>query len=105
MELILFSHVALACKDMFATEAYYTKHFGFRRARVIGSGRDQVIFLGSRSATMYLELFAAKEVCRFPRPKALGPRLPGSVTWRSRSTALIRLWPGWELMPGSHSDL
>ena len=36
-----------------------------------------------------------------PPPKVLGPRLPGSVTWRSRSTALIRLWPGWELMPGS----
>jgi len=77
MELILFSHVALACRDMSVTEAYYTKHFGFRRARVIGSGRDQVIFLGSRSATMYLELFAAKEGLPVPSPEGAGPEAPG----------------------------
>ena len=35
MELILFFHVAVACKDPSVTEAFYTKHFGFRRAQVI----------------------------------------------------------------------
>ena len=29
--IILFSHVAFACKDLSATEAFYTKHFGFRQ--------------------------------------------------------------------------
>ncbi len=77
MTLVLFSHVALACKDMAVTEAYYTKHFGFRRARVIGSGRDQVIFLGSRSSPMYLELFAAKEGLPVPTAEGAGPEAPG----------------------------
>ena len=77
MALTLFSHIALACKDMAATEAYYTKYFGFRRARVIGSGRDQVIFLGSRSSTMYLELFWSKEGLPIPGAEGAGPEAPG----------------------------
>ena len=51
------------------------------------------------------ELFAAKEGLPVPSPEGAGPEAVGSVTWRSRSTALTRLWPGWELMPGSRSDL
>jgi glyoxylase I family protein len=52
-----FSHVALNCKDMSATEKFYTRHFGFRRARVIPLGADQIVFL--KSGSMYLELFKA----------------------------------------------
>ena len=30
-----FAHVALNCRDMAATERFYSRHFGLRRARVI----------------------------------------------------------------------
>jgi glyoxylase I family protein len=52
-----FSHVALNCKDISATERFYTKHFGFRRARVIPLGADQIVFI--KSGNVYLELFTA----------------------------------------------
>jgi glyoxylase I family protein len=52
-----FSHIALNCKDIGTTEKFYTKHFGFRRARVIPLGADQILFL--KSGSMYLELFTA----------------------------------------------
>lgn len=54
----IFSHVALNCRDQAATERFYTKHFGFRRARVIALGEEQIIFL--KAGTTYLELFRAK---------------------------------------------
>jgi glyoxylase I family protein len=74
--LIAFSHVALACDDPAATEAFYTKHFGFRRARAVGSGRDQIVFLGSRTSPVYLELFASKGG-RAPVAEGAGPESPG----------------------------
>ncbi len=53
---MVFSHVALTCKDQKATEKFYTNYFGFRRAAVfdIGSG-NQLIFI--KSGSVYLELF------------------------------------------------
>ena len=74
---ILFSHMAVGCKDPSATEAFYTKHFGFRRARVIGDGRDQVVFLGSRWSPIYLELFSSKGDDSIPSPTGAGPEKPG----------------------------
>jgi glyoxylase I family protein len=55
---LVFSHVALNCRDPLATERFYVRHFGFRRARVIPLGAEQIVFL--KAGTMYLELFAAK---------------------------------------------
>lgn len=52
-----FSHVALTCKDPIATERFYSKHFGFQRARVVPLGKDQVVFL--KMGNIYLELFAS----------------------------------------------
>ena len=54
---LVFSHVALNCRDPLATERFYTKHFGFRRARVIPIGADQIVFL--KAGSVYLELFKA----------------------------------------------
>jgi glyoxylase I family protein len=53
-----FHHVALNCADQAASEAFYARHFGFRRARAfdIGEGR-QVVFI--RCGDVYLELFPA----------------------------------------------
>jgi glyoxylase I family protein len=49
------SHVGLNCADQDATEEFYTRWFGFRRARVIEDGDVRVVFL--RSGDVYLELF------------------------------------------------
>jgi len=53
-----FAHVALNCCDMAVTERFYGRYFGFRRARVIDLGAEQIIFL--KLGNMYLELFQAK---------------------------------------------
>lgn len=62
MNSLRFAHVALNCKSQSATEAFYAKHFGFQRARVldIGSkpGEEQIIFI--KRGETYLELFQAK---------------------------------------------
>jgi glyoxylase I family protein len=55
---LVFSHVALNCRDPLATERFYTRHFGFRRARVIPLGEEQIVFL--KAGSVYLELFQAK---------------------------------------------
>jgi glyoxylase I family protein len=53
-----FHHVALNCADQAVTEAFYTRYFGFQRARVfdVGDGK-QVVFI--RCGDTYLELFPA----------------------------------------------
>ena len=51
-------HISLTCRDPAATERFYTKHFGFTRARVIDLGAgNQMIFL--RGPGIRLELFRA----------------------------------------------
>lgn len=55
---LVFSHVALNCRDPLATERFYTRHFGFTRARVIPIGEEQIVFL--KLGPVYLELFQAK---------------------------------------------
>jgi glyoxylase I family protein len=55
---LTFSHVALNCRDPLATERFYSRNFGFRRARVIPLGAEQIVFL--KCGSMYLELFQAK---------------------------------------------
>lgn len=58
MASLQFSHIALSCKDPIATERFYTRHFGFRRARVIPLGETQIVFL--KAGDVYLELFDAE---------------------------------------------
>jgi len=72
---LVFSHVALACSDPIATERFYTRHFGFRRARVIPLGHEQIVFLKLGEA--YLELFRARESRPLPPPAEDGPWFPG----------------------------
>ncbi len=70
-----FSHVALSCKDPQATEAFYTAHFGFTRARVVKVGDGQIVFLKCGDA--YLELFAAEGPRGGPAPAGDGPHGQG----------------------------
>ena len=62
-----FSHVGLTCKDPLAIERFYTKYFGFKRARLVPMGEEQIVFI--KSGNFYLELFRAKEVSPLPAPQ------------------------------------
>ena len=74
----VFSHVALSCEDPLATERFYTRHFRFKRARVVPLGGDeQIVFL--RSEGIRLELFAAEGERPIHPPTEDGPHHPG---WR-----------------------
>jgi glyoxylase I family protein len=56
--LMQWSHVGLNCRDQKATEDFYTRWFGFDRARTVKLGADgEIVFL--RKGDAYLELFAA----------------------------------------------
>ena len=72
-----FSHVAISCQDPIATERFYTKHFGFTRARVIPLGEQQIVFL--KAGEVYLELFSSEGKAPGEAPVADGPHYPG---WR-----------------------
>ncbi|MFI5863056.1 VOC family protein [Streptomyces sp. NPDC051546] len=54
---MVWSHVGLNCADQKTTEEFYTRYFGFTRARVVDLGEARIIFL--RQGDVYLELFAA----------------------------------------------
>jgi glyoxylase I family protein len=54
-----FSHIALSCQDLLTTERWYTRHFGFRRARVFMDGDKPMIVFIKRD-DVYLELFNAE---------------------------------------------
>ena len=72
-----FSHVGLTCKDPLVIERFYTKYFGFRRARVYAPGPDQVVVI--TSGTLSLELFKASEASPLAAPEKSGHEFPG---WR-----------------------
>jgi glyoxylase I family protein len=74
---MIFSHMALTCKDPIAIERFYTRYFGFKRARVIPLGEEQIVFI--KSGTVYLELFQAKDDSPVSAPANDGPAYPG---WR-----------------------
>jgi glyoxylase I family protein len=71
-----FSHVGLTCQDQRATEQYYSKYFGFRRAAVfdIGGG-NQLIFI--KAGDVYLELFPGAEPRQGAAPTADGGNAQG----------------------------
>ena len=79
MAAMMFSHVALSCRDPLATERFYCKYLGFARARVIplgeGADADQVVFL--KSGSVYLELFRAEGDSLLGVQTADGPHTVG----------------------------
>ncbi|MGA2379243.1 MAG: VOC family protein [Spirochaetia bacterium] len=70
-----FSHVSLNCNDPLAVERYYSRHFGFTRARVIPLGQQQIVFI--KSGSMYIEIFNATENRPVPAAGKDGPGYPG----------------------------
>jgi glyoxylase I family protein len=77
MTMVAFSHMALSCKDPLLIERFYTKYFGFRRARVVPLGEDQIVFI--KSGAIYLELFRASKATVAEPSGGTGPEYPG---WR-----------------------
>jgi glyoxylase I family protein len=71
-----FAHVGITAKNPAALEAFYTKYFGFRRARVLTGGKNPIVFLKNPEG-VYLELFAAEDESPIPPPEANGYRFPG----------------------------
>lgn len=77
MALQIFSQIALTCKDTAVTEEFYTKYFGFQRARVIKlPNGDRIVFLKMLDCAVYLELFEAKEKSPVPPATNDGPQYP-----------------------------
>lgn len=70
------SHVALNCRDVTATEEFYQQWFGFRRARSVELGDSAIVFL--RRGDAYLELFGATDAGE-TAGTADGPKAPGTV--------------------------
>ncbi|PJF27381.1 MAG: glyoxalase [Phototrophicales bacterium] len=74
--IMVFSHIALNCKDPIAVEKFYTKHFGFKRTRVIPlSEGNQIVF--TKSGSVYLEIFSAQGENPAPAPANDGHAFPG----------------------------
>ena len=70
-----FSHIGLTCTDPKAIERFYTKYFGFSRARVIPLGDWELVFI--KSGDMYLELFKTGESSPLPAADKDGYPFPG----------------------------
>lgn len=77
MASVTFSHIAVACKDPIILERFYTRYFGFKRARVLPVGDDQIVFI--KSGNVYLEIFQSEEETPTLAPDKDGPQYPG---WR-----------------------
>jgi glyoxylase I family protein len=77
MATLAFSHMALSCKDPLMIELFYTKYFGFQRARVIALDGDQIVFM--KRGPIYLELFRASKDALAVPSGGTGPEYPG---WR-----------------------
>lgn len=66
-----FHHIGITASDPIALEQFYTRYFGFRRARVIPIGNgQQIVFIKSDSA--YIEIFGTDQLSPVPAPEKDG---------------------------------
>ena len=84
-------HMGLECRDLAVTEAFYVKHFGFRRARFIPLGADDaIVFL--RAGRLLSRAVQGDTAQRHPGadrgrsrvPRLAAPRLQGRRRGRVR---------------------
>lgn len=73
---LLWSHVALNCRDQATTVDFYRRYLGFEQVRSVDLGGHQIVFL--RSGAVLLELFDAEGDALFD-PKQDGPANPGVI--------------------------
>ena len=72
------SQLAITCQDQDTTEAWYVKHFGFKRARVaeLPDGK-KIVFIKMADSAFYLELFASDSASPLPPASNDGYTFPG----------------------------
>ena len=71
-----FHHIAITAEDPIALERYYTRYFGFKRARVLPLGDgQQIVFI--KSGNTYMEIFGTTEASPNPVPENDGYPYPG----------------------------
>jgi glyoxylase I family protein len=75
MTVTAFSHVGLTCKDPLRIERFYSKYFGFTRARVYAPGPDQVVVI--KSGVLSFEIFKTTDVSPIAPPEKDGYSFPG----------------------------
>jgi Lactoylglutathione lyase and related lyases len=73
---VTFSHVALTCRDLDATAAFYTDYFGFTEVRTLTLPDTRIVFLQNGAAM--LELFQGGDAVSRDAD-ADGPRDVGTV--------------------------
>jgi glyoxylase I family protein len=56
-----FNHIAFNCRDIFAQEKFYTKHFGFKRSRTFNRGKPDEFFM-LKLGSVRLEFFTCGKV-------------------------------------------
>ena len=65
MASVAFHHVAISCGNLKTTEAFYSKHFGFTRARAIPlGGGNEIVFLKNGSFALVSLGFAPSFLAR-----------------------------------------
>ena len=81
-----FLHVALNCKDPIAIERFYTKYFGFKRARVYDPGPKQVVVI--QAGSLALELFLAVGHGRVKGPDQIDVKICSKTSYLSLAFVL-----------------
>lgn len=72
-----FLHLGMTCKDPKKFEAFYTKHFGMKRARTIDLGEGKELIFLKDEHGFYFELIPMEEERPIPFAEADGPPYPG----------------------------
>ena len=93
----MFHHIALTCSDPIEVERFYTRYFGFRRARLIPLGDRQVVFI--KTGNLYLGNCFRKTKRGHIHPLAETDRTtPGGGISRSWWRMWMLNWPSWVMM-------
>jgi glyoxylase I family protein len=72
-----FFHVAVTVKNLTAFENFYSKYFGFRRARTISLGEGKELVFMKDANGFYFEVFPPDQERPSPRVEGDGPHYPG----------------------------
>jgi len=72
-----FSHIAVTCSNSLDFEAFYTKYFGFKRARTIDLGEGKELVFLKDADGFYFEIFPKELENPLPAFEGDGPHFPG----------------------------
>lgn len=74
-----FLHIGVTCRDQKKFEEFYSRYFGFRRARTIQLGDNKELVFLKDQGGFYFEIFPMDEESPVPPSELDGPHYPG---WR-----------------------